>query len=168
MYLIDQHAAHERVVYDRIVAARAGSGPPAVQSLLDPIMLEVDIHQAATLEEHRAHLISLGLDAEPFGERTYLVRAVPAGISGSDVVAAVRGVLDKLAGERRVTDPFARAAATVACHSSVRAGMALAADELRKLAEDLEATASPRTCPHGRPTLVHMGTELIERQFGRR
>ncbi len=168
MYLIDQHAAHERVVYDRIVAGRAVSGPAAAQSLLDPIMLDLDVHQAATLEEHRGHLVALGLDAEPFGERSYLLRAVPAGIAGSDVPAAVRGVLDKLAGERRLTDPFARAAATVACHSSVRAGMALAADELRKLAEDLEATASPRTCPHGRPTLVHMGTELIERQFGRR
>jgi DNA mismatch repair protein MutL len=67
-----------------------------------------------------------------------------------------------------VKDPFGRAAATVACHSSVRAGVALATDEMRRLLEDLEATASPRTCPHGRPTLVHVGTDLIERQFGRR
>lgn len=168
MYLIDQHAAHERVVYDRIVAKRAIAEPPAIQPLLEPIMLELDVHQAATLDEHRDDLGILGLNAEPFGERTYLLRAVPVGIAGSDIAGEVRRVLDKLGGERRVSDPFARAAATVACHSSVRAGMALAMDELRKLAEDLEATESPRTCPHGRPTLVHMGTELIERQFGRR
>lgn len=168
MYLIDQHAAHERVVYDRIVAERMRAAPPAVQPLLEPMMLELDVHQAATLEEHREPLAALGLDAESFGQRAYLLRAVPAGLAGSDLAAVIRGVLDKLAGERRVTDPFARAAATVACHSSVRAGMALTAEELRRLAEDLEGTASPRTCPHGRPTLVHMGTELIERQFGRR
>lgn len=168
MYLIDQHAAHERVVYDRIVSSRASASPAAIQPLLEPVLLDLDVHQAATLEEHRSDLAGLGLEAEPFGERAYLLRAVPAGIAGVDLVAAVRGVLDKLGGERRVTDPFERAAATVACHSSVRAGMALAADELRRLAEELEATTSPRTCPHGRPTLVHMGTELIERQFGRR
>jgi DNA mismatch repair protein MutL len=168
MYLIDQHAAHERVVYDRIAAARAKAEPSASQPLLEPAMLDLDIHQAVTLEEHREQLAALGLDVEPFGERSYLLRAVPVGIAGTDLAGAVRGVLDKLGGERRVNDPFARAAATVACHSSVRAGMALAMDELRKLAEDLEATESPRTCPHGRPTLIHMGTELIERQFGRR
>jgi DNA mismatch repair protein MutL len=67
-----------------------------------------------------------------------------------------------------VADPFARAAATVACHSSVRAGTLLALDEMRRLVEDLERAASPRTCPHGRPTLIHVGTDLIERQFGRR
>lgn len=168
MYLIDQHAAHERVVYDRIVAKRALSAPPAVQPLLEPVILELDVHEAATLDEHLAHLTALGLVVEPFGERTFLVRGVPSGIAGADIAGEVRGVLDKLGQERRVADPFARAAATVACHSSVRAGMAMAMDELRRLAEDLEATESPRTCPHGRPTLVHMDTALIERQFGRR
>ncbi|HMO97246.1 MAG TPA: hypothetical protein PKD27_14130, partial [Tepidiformaceae bacterium] len=68
----------------------------------------------------------------------------------------------------RVPQGFGRAAATVACHSSIRAGMPLAMEEMRRLLEDLERTAQPRTCPHGRPTLVHLGTEAIERQFGRR
>ncbi|MGH2632865.1 MAG: DNA mismatch repair endonuclease MutL [Tepidiformaceae bacterium] len=169
MYLIDQHAAHERVIYDRLVAMREGSasGKPS-QPLLEPVLAELDPVQAGTLEEHRSDLDALGLATEPFGESSYLVRAVPTGIGGTDVVAAVREVLDQLASERRVADPFNRAAATVACHGSVRAGMALAMDEMRRLIEDLERTASPRTCPHGRPTLVHVGTELIERQFGRR
>ncbi len=168
MYLIDQHAAHERVVYDRIVARRAGPAEPARQPLLEPVLAELDPPQAATLEEHRDHLESLGLDLEPFGESTYLLRAVPPGIGDSDIVAALRSLLDQLAAERRVVDPFARAAATVACHASVRAGTLLAMDEMRRIVEDLERTASPRTCPHGRPTLVHVGTDLIERQFGRR
>lgn len=168
MYLIDQHAAHERVVYDRILAARAGAEPPARQPLLEPALAELDLAHAATLEEHAAHLASLGLEVEHFGETTYLVRAVPAGIGDTDVVAALRALLEKLGSERRVNDPFGRAAASVACHSSVRAGMALAMDEMRRLIEDLERADSPRTCPHGRPTLIHVSTDALERQFGRR
>lgn len=166
MYLIDQHAAHERVVYDRLLTREEPER--ARQPLLEPVLLDLDTVLAATLEEHLQHLSTLGLELEPFGETSYLVRTVPAGVASSDIAAGVRRLLEQLGGERRVTDPFARAAATVACHSSVRAGMALALDEMRKLVEDLERTASPRTCPHGRPTLVHVSTELLERQFGRR
>jgi DNA mismatch repair protein MutL len=170
MYLIDQHAAHERVVFDRIQARRSaaeGSSRPS-QPLLEPVLAELDPVQSAVLEEYREHLDALGFEIEPFGEGTCLLRAAPAGIGDRDLGQALRGLLDQLGGERRVTDPFERAAATVACHSSVRAGMALAMEEMRRLVEDLGATAAPRTCPHGRPTLVHVGTEAIERQFGRR
>ncbi len=93
---------------------------------------------------------------------------MPAGIGGTDIVGTLRALFDQLAGESRVADPFARAAATVACHSSVRAGAAMAMEEMRALVDDLAKTALPRTCPHGRPTLVHVGAEAIERQFGRR
>ncbi|MCE7929169.1 MAG: hypothetical protein DYG91_11830 [Chloroflexi bacterium CFX7] len=110
MYLIDQHAAHERVVYDRIVAQRAAAGAPATQPLLEPELLELDALQAATAAEYADHLAGLGLGLEPFGERGYLVRAVPAGVGGTGVVSALRSLLDQLAGERRVADPFARAA----------------------------------------------------------
>ncbi len=168
MYLVDQHAAHERVMYDRIVARRAAGEEAPVQPLLEPALLELGLERAACLEEYRAMLESLGLSTEPFGDTNYLVRAVPAGIAGADIGRTIVALLDKLQGERRVQDPFARAAATVACHSSVRAGMALSLEEMRRLIEDLEATPTPRTCPHGRPTLVHLGTEAIERQFGRR
>ncbi|MBE7519826.1 MAG: DNA mismatch repair endonuclease MutL [Thermoflexaceae bacterium] len=168
MYLIDQHAAHERVVYDRIVARRAATNDPPRQPLLEPILLELDALQAATAVEHAGHLGELGLSLEPFGERSYLVRAIPARVGGTDVLSALRALLDQLAGERRIGDPFSRAAATVACHSSVRAGAAMALEEMRALIEDLSTTESPRTCPHGRPTLVHVGADAIERQFGRR
>ena len=166
MYLVDQHAAHERVVYDRILARQNTTA--ASQPLLDPVMLELDAIAFAAYLEHAAHLAAFGLDAEPFGERTCVIRGVPAGLGGLDIVSAVRALLEQLASDRRVPDPLGRAAATVACHSSVRAGQALATDEMRRLIEDLGKTDSPRTCPHGRPTLVHVGTELIERQFGRR
>jgi DNA mismatch repair protein MutL len=130
--------------------------------------VELDPMQAAVLQEYQEHLGSLGLEIEPFGHGTHLLRAAPPAIGDRDLGQALRGLLDQLASERRVTDPFERAAATVACHSSVRAGMALAMEEMRRLVDDLGATAAPRTCPHGRPTLVHVGTEAIERQFGRR
>ena len=166
MYLIDQHAAHERVVYDRLLVRAAGD--PARQPLLEPLLADLSAQEAATLEEHRAALDTMGLEVEPFGESSYLVRSIPVGIADTDIVAAIRRLLDQLAEERRVSDPFQRAVATVACHSSVRAGRAMAMEEMRRLILDLEATASPRTCPHGRPTLIHVGTDLIERQFGRR
>ncbi|MGE0598141.1 MAG: DNA mismatch repair endonuclease MutL [Dehalococcoidia bacterium] len=167
MYLLDQHAAHERVVYDRLVA-RPASGSQAVQPLLEPTVLELEASLAATLDEHRDSLARLGLEIEPFGDRAALIRTVPPGLGARDVAEEVTALLQKLEGERRLDDPFGKAAATVACHSSVRAGMLLAMEEMRKLVEDLERTTAPRTCPHGRPTLIHLGTEAIERQFGRR
>jgi len=167
MYLLDQHAAHERVVYDRLLA-RPGGEVAGAQPLLEPLQLELEPALAATLDEHRQSLARLGLETEPFGERTALVRAVPPGLGARDIAEEVAALLQKLESEQRVTDPFGKAAATVACHSSVRAGMLLSMEEMRRLVEDLERTAAPRTCPHGRPTLVHLGTEAIERQFGRR
>lgn len=168
MYLIDQHAAHERVVFDRVVTARAQGTATASQPLLEPLLLEVDVPRAAAFAEHEEHLRALGLEVEPFGELTYLVRTVPAGLGDIDLGAVLTRFLDQLGTDRRVTDPFSRAAATVACHASVRAGQALALDQMRQLVVDLEHTATPRTCPHGRPTLVHVGVEAIERQFGRK
>jgi DNA mismatch repair protein MutL len=168
MYLIDQHAAHERVVYDRLVATSGGGEPGVTQPLLEPVLLDLEAPLIAVLDEHRDSLRRLGLETEAFGERSVLIRSVPAGLGAVDLSLEVTRLLEKLQSEIRVPDAFGRAAATVACHSSVRAGMALAVDEMRRLVEDLERTTAPRTCPHGRPTLVHMGTEAIERQFGRR
>jgi DNA mismatch repair protein MutL len=165
MYLIDQHAAHERVVFDRLKAREGEAG--GVQPLLEPVLVELDRTGAAVFEEHGSHLERLGLTLEPFGDAACLVRAAPAGFGDGDIAGGLRAMLEKLGDERRVADPFDRAAATVACHSSVRAGMALSMEEMRQLLEDLGATASPRTCPHGRPTLVHVRQEALDRQFGR-
>ncbi len=165
MYLIDQHAAHERVVFDRLKAREGGED--AVQPLLEPVLVELDRTAAAVFEEHGAHLERLGLALEPFGDAACLVRGAPPGFGDGDIAGGLRAMLEKLGDERRVADPFDRAAASVACHSSVRAGMALSLEEMRQLVEDLGATTSPRTCPHGRPTLVHVRQEALDRQFGR-
>lgn len=168
MYLLDQHAAHERVVYDRLVARTASPDAASAQPLLEPVVLELDPIQAATMAEFEPQLRASGLEVEPFGERAYLVRSLPVGLGAVDVTEEITRMLDQMAGERRIADPLGRAFATVACHSSVRAGVALAMEEMRRLVEDLEVTTAPRTCPHGRPTLIHVSTELLERQFGRR
>ncbi|WP_322818219.1 DNA mismatch repair endonuclease MutL [Tepidiforma sp.] len=168
MYLVDQHAAHERVVYDRLLARREASGAPAAQPLLEPLLIEVGAARAAVAAAAEADLAALGLLLEPFGEGALLLRQVPSGFRSDDPVAAVIAVLDAIERDDRVPAGFGRAAATVACHSSVRAGMALSMEEMRRLIEDLAATETPRTCPHGRPTLIHLDTEAIERQFARR
>ena len=164
MYLLDQHAAHERVVFDRL---RARPAEEAVQPLLAPVLVELDRAAAAVLEEHAAHLARSGLELEPFGDAACLVRAAPAGFGEGDVAGALTAMLERLGSDRGISDPFDRATAMVACHASVRAGMALSLDEMRRLIDDLAATASPRTCPHGRPTLVHVRQESLDRRFGR-
>jgi DNA mismatch repair protein MutL len=168
MYLVDQHAAHERVVYDRLLARRASAQTPAAQPLLEPLLIEVGVARAAVAAAAAEDLAALGLVLEPFGEGALLLRQVPIGFRADDPVVAVSGVLDAIERDDRVPTGFGRAAATVACHSSVRAGMSLSMEEMRQLIEDLAATETPRTCPHGRPTLILLGTEAIERQFGRR
>ncbi|GIW12626.1 MAG: DNA mismatch repair protein MutL [Tepidiforma sp.] len=168
MYLVDQHAAHERVVYDRLLARQAASGSPAAQPLLEPLLLEVGASLANVAAASEADLEQLGLVLEPFGDGALLLRQVPAGFRADDPLATVMAVLEALEQDERIPPGFGRAAATVACHSSVRAGMMLSLDEMRQLIEDLASTATPRTCPHGRPTIVRVGTEAIERQFGRR
>ena len=164
MYLLDQHGAHERVVFDRLLARPAEE---AVQPLLAPVLVELDRAGAVALEEHAPHLTRLGLELEPFGDAACLVRAAPAGFGEGDVAKALIALLEQLGEDRRLSDPFDRAAATVACHASVRAGMALSLEEMRQLIDDLAATASPRTCPHGRPTLVHVRQDSLDRRFGR-
>ena len=164
MYLLDQHGAHERVVFDRLLARAAEE---AVQPLLAPVLVELDRAGAVTLEEHAPHLARLGLELEPFGDAACLVRAAPAGFGEGDMAGALIALLEQLADDRRLSDPFDRAAATVACHASVRAGMALSLEEMRQLIDDLAATASPRTCPHGRPTLVYVRQDSLDRRFGR-
>lgn len=164
MYLLDQHGAHERVVFDRLLARPAED---AVQPLLAPVLVELDRAGAVTLEEHAPHLARLGLELEPFGDAACLVRAAPAGFGEGDMAGALIALLEQLADDRRLSDPFDRAAATVACHASVRAGMALSLEEMRQLIDDLAATASPRTCPHGRPTLVYVRQDSLDRRFGR-
>lgn len=167
LYLVDQHAAHERVIFDRLVEGRFARQPDAVQPLLEPLLLELELAEAAAMLEHRPALEELGFVVEPFGERAWLLRQVPAVLGVRELEPAVRAILADLDRARRLPEAFERAAATVACHAAVRAGIQLAHEEMRAIVGDLERAANPRTCPHGRPTVVHLSTAELERQFGR-
>lgn len=169
MYLIDQHAAHERVLYEQMMAGHSG-GAIASQALLEPLHLNLDPQLGAVLEENLEALNQIGFQLEPFGGASYLLRAVPAILVVPDLEAALIDILELL---RQGDDPLAsraeeRLIATVCKRAAIKAGQTLAPDEMQELVRQLEQCASPRTCPHGRPTVVHFTVEQLEREFGRR
>ena len=165
MVLIDQHAAHERVVYEQLL----GRDPEqtARQELLDPALLELTPDQAAAWSAHGESLLLAGFVVEDFGDRAVRLRAVPAAMGERDARAALLAVLDDLAGAERVPPQHDPALASTACHASVRAGQTLSQDEMRRLLHDLEACENPHTCPHGRPTLIEFEASELRRRFGR-
>lgn len=170
MYLIDQHAAHERVVYDRIRERAARRDNPS-QPLLAPATAELNLAQAATLREFSDLLAGYGFQVEPFGGDAWLVRAVPATLSersNPDAASALINLLDAVAVEQVVLEREEALAATIACHGSVRAGDTLTQDEMDALLRQLESTDNPHHCPHGRPTVIHFSEYQLEREFGRR
>lgn len=167
MYLVDQHAAHERVLFDRILKD-AGKKASLSQSLLAPVHVELTAGQVSTLEEQRQFLADYGFDLEEFGGTAYLIRAVPAVLTARDPGKALVDVLDMVAFDGLMKERDYALAASLACHSAIRAGQSMTESEMRALLEQLEATDNPHTCPHGRPTLIHFSTYNMEREFGRR
>ena len=167
VYLIDQHAAHERVRYER-VTQQARERQPEVQGLLEPQAVELLPAQIQTLEEWKETLASYGFQGEPFGESTYLLRGVPNGLKDASPDGLLGEVLDLLAQARDPAQAGDSVAASIACHSAVRAGDMLGHEEMVALVRQLEGAESPHTCPHGRPTMLHLSANSLEREFGRR
>ena len=170
LYLIDQHAAHERVRLDAIERSRqndTGQAPDA-QLLLQPLTIEVSPAQAAAAAAAGPALSRLGIELEPFGERTYLLRAIPAAMRLDRARETIAVILDELAAEASSGDWDDAAAHSLACHTAVRAGQALTAEEMNALIAQLERCWSPQACAHGRPTMVHLSQAQLEREFGRR
>ncbi len=165
LYLIDQHAAHERILFEKVKHQRSRQ-EVEVQGLLEPATFEVSPKQAAVLKSHHEDLAEFGFSIEPFGDRTYLVRAVPLVLYDKDWIGVVRELLDSLSGESR-GDWAEGIAISIACHSAVRAGQVLTDDEMRELIRQLEQADTPHTCPHGRPTMIHLSSGQLEREFGR-
>jgi DNA mismatch repair protein MutL len=168
--IVDQHAAHERIVYERLKAQLADGGV-ASQGLLIPEIVELGDEAEALLAE-RDELSRLGLVVEAFGFGAVAVRAVPALLGATDVAGLVKDLAAKIAGEegggRLLTERLETVAATMACHGSVRAGRRLAADEMNALLRQMEATPHSGQCNHGRPTYVELKLADVERLFGRR
>jgi DNA mismatch repair protein MutL len=171
LYLIDQHAAHERVLFERFMALRqqAGKAIPA-QSLLQPQSVSLPPASARLLENQLGLLNSLGFQVEPFGPGAFLVRGIPALLSGLDPAAALRVLVEDFEEDEAPlqAEIEARLVARVCKRAAVKAGHTLSTEEQRALLNDLEACTSPRTCPHGRPTMIHLSVDLLERQFGRK
>jgi DNA mismatch repair protein MutL len=168
LYLVDQHAAHERVLYEQL---RAGltSAHVAAQRLLEPASLELTPAQAAVYEAEADTLAQLGFAIEPFGGFTYRLRAVPEILLKSDPITALSDILAEMA-EGAV--PLSRQAderlmVTVCKRAAVKAGQTLSPREMQELIQNLERCSAPRTCPHGRPTMIHLSAAQLAREFGR-
>jgi DNA mismatch repair protein MutL len=166
MYLIDQHAAHERVLFERIRDQRQRRAVE-IQGMLQPVPVELTVRQQELLELQAEALAEYGFEIEHFGERTYLVRSVPAMLQGQNVAQSLTELLDFL-GEGAKTDWGEEIAISLACHSAVLAGQALSQQEMLDLIRQLEGTSQPNTCPHGRPTTIHLSSAQLEKGFGRR
>ena len=165
LYLIDQHAAHERVLFEEINRQRS-QREIEVQGLLEPVTLEVDPKQDEVLKSHHEDLAEFGFSIEPFGDRTYLVRAVPGLLYNRDWAAAMRELLDSSPKEAG-GDWVEGMAESIACHSAVRAGQALTNEEMRELVRQMEQLTISQTCPHGRPTMIYLSSRRLSRYFGR-
>jgi DNA mismatch repair protein MutL len=170
LFLVDQHTAHERVRFERIERGLKGRRPES-QLLLQPVVVALPPDLLLLLEAQTGSLSALGYDAELFGGNAVRVRSVPALLAGRDPASALQSLLgdfrDRDGGDWIVESPEERLAATLACHSSVRAGQALAEDTMAAIVRDLRKTAHPALCPHGRPTSVRLPQEDVSRWFGR-
>jgi DNA mismatch repair protein MutL len=170
LVIVDQHAAHERLVLERMRAAREG-GAVARQALLIPAVVELDEPDCDRLEGAVDELAGLGLDVERFGPTSILVRSVPAALGKTDVAALLADLsaeISELGGPLSLRDKLDHVAATIACHGSVRAGRVLSVAEMNALLREMEVTPRSGQCNHGRPTWVKLGHSEIERLFGRK
>lgn len=168
IFLIDQHAAHERILYEKFMAARARDGI-ASQGLVTSSTVQLPPDQATLLGDHLDMLGDLGFTVEPFGPNTFVVRAVPSLLAKLEPAAALRAVVEDL---EEGSEPLqereeARIILRVCKTAAVKAGQSLSPAEMEAMIQQLEACQSPHTCPHGRPTLIHLSAAQLAKQFGR-
>lgn len=167
MYMIDQHAAHERIMYERLMADFVARAPDR-QLLLEPVTIELSPQAWEMYVACRDELAGLGFDLDEFGGTTILVRAVPAKLRIRNPARVVETVLDEMVSGGRGESRLESLAISAACHSSIRANQPLSLLEMRELVVQLERCSSPLACGHGRPTMLRMTAEELERQFSRR
>ncbi len=167
--LVDQHAAHERIVYEKLKRERAAQGV-VVQALLVPQVVELDASSVAIIESLRDELTLAGLKVESFGQTSIIVREVPAALSSANISNLLKAVVDDANDLKTIATVDVRLnhiLATLACHYSVRAGRTLRLDEMNALLREMEITPNSGQCNHGRPTFIALEMKDIERLFGR-
>ncbi len=168
LYLIDQHAAHERVLYEKLVAQKAKEAVPK-QQLLEPAVLELAPGQAAVVDAELEMLTAVGFEIEPFGGTTYRIRAIPEILGQAEPGQALVDILAEMADGAipLARETHEKIAITVCKRASIKGGQVLSYEEMRELVRQLEDTSAPRTCPHGRPTMLHLSAAQLAREFGR-
>jgi DNA mismatch repair protein MutL len=169
LYLIDQHAAHERVLFEKLMAQHDRKSIPS-QALLTPEVVTLPPQSAKMLTSQLPFLNHFGFEVEEFGTNTFQVRAMPVLFSGGDPSSALRALVEDFEEDEAPlqAEVEAKLAARVCKRLAVKGGQVLTSEEQRALLNDLEACNSPRTCPHGRPTMIHLSVDTLERQFGRK
>ncbi|MCU0496570.1 MAG: DNA mismatch repair endonuclease MutL [Anaerolineae bacterium] len=168
MYLIDQHAAHERILYEQFLEAYQRE-QPITQAALNAQTITVSPIEAQMIEEQLERLHQVGFSLEPFGPNTFLIRTIPAILASSDPVDVVAGILndlelDKQPGLTAIEDKLIR---FVCKRAAVKAGQILSLEEMQSVIRQLERCQNPHTCPHGRPTMIHLSGDQLAREFGR-
>jgi DNA mismatch repair protein MutL len=168
LYLIDQHAAHERVLFERLLSM--GSSEITSQALLQPVSVELPPSRARLLEDQIPVLSRYGFKVEAFGPNTFLVRAIPTLLSNISPTEALLVLVEDFEEDEKPLQSKVeeRIIGRVCKRAAIKAGQSLSIQEQRALIQELEACQSPRTCPHGRPTMIHLSVDLLDRQFGRK
>ena len=169
LVLLDQHAAHERILYERL-KRRSDRLKKEAQRLLVPETIELSFHEAGVLERLAAEFDAVGLEIDPFGTNTFVVRAVPAMLAGRDIAPLVREIVETVAAEGFGDGPDSfvdESLKLMACHGAIRARQALSDRQIRKLLEELDGCENPSHCPHGRPTWLRWSIRELEKSFKR-
>jgi DNA mismatch repair protein MutL len=166
MYLIDQHAAHERILFEKTIK-RDDSSSAHIQSLLEPVTVELSVDQSDLLDRHIDTMAKLGFIVEDFSNRVYILRSSPSMLKTGNPGQELMDVLDLFNEGGGYESWKERAAYSIACHGAIRAGKVLSSQEMNELTQDLENCDQPHTCPHGRPTMIHITNSRLESEFGR-
>ncbi len=166
MYLIDQHAAHERILFEKTIK-RDDSSSAHIQSLLEPVTVELSVDQSDLLDRHIDTMAKLGFIVEDFSNRVYILRSSPSMLKTGNPGQELMDVLDLFNEGGGYESWKERAAYSIACHGAIRAGKVLSSQEMNELTQDLENCDQPHTCPHGRPTMIHINNSRLESEFGR-
>jgi DNA mismatch repair protein MutL len=169
LYLVDQHAAHERVLFEKLMAQHERKEIPS-QALLTPAVVDLPATSARLLSDQLPILQHLGFQIEPFGSNAFRVSGIPSLFTDFDPTAALRALVEDFEEDETPlqNELEAKIAGRVCKRMAVKAGKVLSPEEQHALLNDLETCASPRTCPHGRPTMIHLSVDMLERQFGRK
>lgn len=171
MYLIDQHAAHERILYEKYLAQRYGTvdGDVARQHLLEPLTLHVGHELTGLVADQLAQLNQVGFEIEAFGGDTFLVRAIPSVLAGQEPLRTLEEIVNAMTNRRNLVgeELEARMVKMICKRAAIKAGQLLSDLEMQELIHQLEACQSPRTCPHGRPTMIQLSAGELEKAFGR-